>query len=370
MKLIFPNIFLLVCLLFIFDSCKQTSNNGTTDVQEIEDQLKKDKVLFTVRVNNLRLRKEAGTDGEVISTLEQGAKLIDLGMTSDFVTEIQLQGKTYLEPWIKVRTTDGIEAWVYAGALVKDVATSKILLEKKVQVLFGNDIKKNIDDYNTKINKLQTSKDFEIAFNVGELLRDTLVEIIGEKFSPNAKGQLPDLFWLEDLMPAYESALIMEASRYFLFQNYKEFYKIAANTKGKEDDLFIEFCTFMHDADSIEYFFPSWTMQVSDIEGYSLLGAGKHYTAFEKLNEMRSKNSFFAKQLDLIKQDLVDDVTRKGISYWEPKEKIIKELNRILKKKFKILNQNDRVALQTRLKQFANPKANGIELNLRSGMEE
>ena len=368
--MIFPKLlrYIIPAFLLLF-SCQQSKQKEKHSTV-VTSPPTSDSLHFVVKLNQLRLRKEAGTQAEVIKTLAQGSLVFDLGEVSPFVTEIQLGGKTYLEPWIKVRTTDGKVGWVFVGALKHDAVSTKILRDKKVQALFGKSIKKKIRDYQNKINTIQTAKDFQIAFDVGELLRDSIVELLGQKLSPNSKGEMPNMFWLKDLMPAYVPALIAEGTRYYLFQDYKTFHEIAAKTSTKDDDAFIDLCTYVHDVDSIEYFFPSWVVQVSDIEGYSLLGSGKHFGTLKKINELSMAHSIFSKRIELIKQDLIDDVTSKGMSYWEPKEKIIKELKQILNSNFKILSQADRVALKTRLKQFANPKANAIQVNLRAGMEE
>ncbi|MBK8703189.1 MAG: SH3 domain-containing protein [Saprospiraceae bacterium] len=61
------------------------------------------------------LREAAGENAKVIQRLPKGASLFALPEVSRFTTPLQLQGKTFDEPWLLVKTPDGAKGWVYAA---------------------------------------------------------------------------------------------------------------------------------------------------------------------------------------------------------------------------------------------------------------
>ncbi len=71
-------------------------------------------------VDNLNLREAPKTSATVVAKANSGDALIYLEEQTDFTEEIKLRGKTYDEPWVKVRTSEGQEGWVFAGALKRE----------------------------------------------------------------------------------------------------------------------------------------------------------------------------------------------------------------------------------------------------------
>jgi hypothetical protein len=78
----------------------------------------------------------------------------------------------------------------------------------------------------------------------------------------------------------------------------------------------------------------------------------------------------FALEIKKIKNQLIDDITNKNVEYWENKDEIRTELDAIIAANFKVLTNEDMIALKTRRQQFEYPVENNIKFNLRSGVAD
>ncbi|MEM1321776.1 MAG: SH3 domain-containing protein, partial [Bacteroidota bacterium] len=75
------------------------------------------KVLFYAWVDKLRLREKPDAKSKVIAELTEGAVLDYLHEKTAFTKQVTLRGKIYDEPWLKVRSSDGLTGWVYGGGV-------------------------------------------------------------------------------------------------------------------------------------------------------------------------------------------------------------------------------------------------------------
>jgi len=235
--------------------------------------------------------------------------------------------------------------------------------------MFGPELTSAAFQYQQSYEAVTKSEEMAAVYTQGRELRDTLVRLLENKIEIEDYEQLPDLFWLEEAMPGFVTALVAEGTLYYLFYDYRQLLAKAAKTSGAQDDEFIEFCTQVHEMDSVEHFFPAWFMQTWDYGGHSLLGRGIHLDLLKEMDRQVANKSTFASEINLIKERILADITEHYISYWETKAMIVAELAAILEADFSILDKADRVALQTRLKMFERAKANGIKINQKSGVE-
>lgn len=327
---------------------------------------------FVTNIDNTRLREAAGPDAEVVKTLPRGAELLALGEVSNFTTQVTLRGITFDEPWLLVRTTDGVEGWVYGGALSfalrEDSELANMLMEKRLQTLFGEELSARIRSYRQSFNAASSDEAMALAYREGTVLRDTLVRIMEEKIEVDNPEELPDLFWLEQTMPGFETQLVAEGTAYYLFWNYKTLAEKAANTGGTADDEFMALQVSIFPDDSIEYFYPAWFLQTWDYGGHSLLGRGVHFQTFQKIDKLLEKSDLFAPELTHLKTRLVNDMVEPYVTYWETKEKIQAELDTILQTNFNVLTAADKMVLKERRQLFEVPDSNRIEVNHQSGI--
>lgn len=114
----------LLLLLSVFVACKDTNStetNTTTDDTNIAIDSVAVAAPTTVTVyawvDKLRMRSEPDTKSEVVAEIPEGGAMTFLDEKTDFTQQFTLRGKSYDEPWLKVKTTEGKEGWVFGGGV-------------------------------------------------------------------------------------------------------------------------------------------------------------------------------------------------------------------------------------------------------------
>ena len=324
-----------------------------------------------VNSKEVRVRSNPGEEGEVIAAVKKGDVLFDLEAVSNFSTRIDLGGKMYNEPWLKVETGDGTKGWVYACPaffkMERPGNLSQFLLEKKMEMLVGKYNAERLKVYAESYHNVNTQKGFASVYRAGHSLRDTIVTMLETKVEPISGEGMPDLFWLNQIFPGYLPQLVAEGTAYYLFADYREFLNLANKTPGLADNQFLEVCFTAFPEDSIEYFYPTWKIQTWDYGGHSLLGRGKHHEMLGQLDKLLKESDLFSVEIMALKQDILNDITGTYVTYWEEKEKIIGEIDTIISENYSLFTEEEIVALITRKEQFEMPEEHNIEVNHRSG---
>jgi len=96
-------------------SNKVSSNDANSSI--INSNIKQE--LF-VWVENARIRKEPDLNAEVITEIKGGEKLMLIGDSSSSKSKINLRGVEFEDIWVKVKTSDGKEGWIFKGMLTDD----------------------------------------------------------------------------------------------------------------------------------------------------------------------------------------------------------------------------------------------------------
>ncbi len=363
--------FPFLLLLFLLIGCKPDAPKEGSTSPDKEKETLEENIQLTVNIDELRLRDQAGIESKEIARLAKGSIVTDAGEVSDFSTRIKLRGVQFDEPWLKVRTAAGQEGWVYGGGLNFELGKggelAELLIKKRLQTLYGKEIAKKIYAYRAGFQAIKTDKELHDIYRQGIEIRDTLNYLMESRIAVENYDRLPDLFWLEQAIPAYVPQLVAEGTAYYLFNDYKEWIRKAHASQGTADDDFFELCLEVHSVDSIEYFFPSWFLQTWDYGGHSLLGQGIHQKVMREIDRLYKNQSPFVDELRQLKQTWLRDIYGEGISYWEDQPAVVKELTNIIKDDYSILTLDDRIALKMRLKMLENPAANGLEVNHRAG---
>ncbi|MCB0705738.1 MAG: SH3 domain-containing protein [Saprospiraceae bacterium] len=364
----------LFALLLLLSSCgsknEENQAENTPAVQIPRSDPPPSKTILISNIEYLRLRSVPGPQGEILENLPNGSSMEYLGEMSSFRTEVNLRGITFDEPWIKVRTDAGIEGWVFAGALNFKLDDSSSLPEQLMEIrltsLFGEPLAAEIKAYRNAYRKAQTDLDLNDQYHVGTALREKMVAKMDQFIVVDDYEHLPDLFWLQQALPALQPQLVAEGTAYYLFHNYATWEERAQKTSGVEDDAFFNLCLDLFKMDSIEYFWPDYFLQTWDYGGHSELGSGKHLDLIRKMDKTIRQSPSFADLIQEMKADLLNDILGPEVTYWNNQESILQELGQILKEPVTILSQEDIIALKQREKQFNAPEANKIELNFGS----
>jgi hypothetical protein len=329
---------------------------------------------LTVMIDGQQLRRTPGPEGEPIRALPAGSLVYDLGQSSDFTTRLYLRGLAFDEPWLKVLSEQGDTGWVFGAALLYGLEIGAeqvvLLMERRLQSLFGQAIYERLAAYRQSFFNLANVDDFAQCYREGLALRDTMVQIMNDRSFAFEGGSLPNLFWLRETTPGFVPQLIAQGAAYYLFADYRQWLQLAQRTPGKADDEFIQLCLLAFPQDSVEYFYPSWTIQISDTEGCSLLGRGLHQRMLAAIERLPDKTkTLFALEINAMKDNLLRDITRPDVRYWEAAHAIQVELQAIIAANHDCLSFNDRLTLATRAEHFADPGAFGILVNMKAGVE-
>lgn len=118
------NFFLIILCILVFGSCKDTNpdesqenNSPSIDTTAVKPAPVPKTVTVYAWVDKLRMREEPDTKSPIVEEIPEGGSLTFLDEKSDFTETFTLRGKTYDEPWLKVKTTGGKVGWVYGGGV-------------------------------------------------------------------------------------------------------------------------------------------------------------------------------------------------------------------------------------------------------------
>jgi len=363
----------LLIIIISFVACENekatpvNSQQEAIQVQTIEEGTNSttDNIELTANLDNVRIRDKAGLSGKGVVTVEKGTTLLYLNEMSDFTDEITLRGIPYNDPWLKVKTSEGEEGWVYAGAVKFDLTTvseefKTQIVTKRLEKIFGNKLVFEIEQYQKDFATVKTEKDFILMYRNAQKLQKKLNVKLENAYSMYDVDNFPDLFWIDDAIPALNAELVAEATMYSLLFNFKELEVAASETENELDNEFVKL-QIAKNGGEFEDFFAVWFLQTWDYGGYSLLGQGKHVAMLNRMQKLADKTSLFDAEIKVMKNQLLDDITTYD-KYGEQKEKIIEEINTIIDKQYELISVDETIGLNTRLKMFENPEKHNIKV--------
>jgi hypothetical protein len=333
----------------------------------------KQPLVLISNIDYLRLRDKPGPDGQVIANFMEGDTLYDLGEVSAFTTEVTLRGIRFDEPWLKVRARDSLAGWIYAGGVhfrLDDRAElTNRLMKMRLQTFFGEALAQRVLGYRQTYLKARTSEELAEVYRSARFLRDTLMQVFDKRITIiQGPDQIPNLTWMEEALPGLVAQRVAEGTAFHLFLDYHQWLSKARQTKGPEDNQFVDACLTAYGLDSVEYILPDWTIAVSDEHVFSELGKGVHRAMFSKMTQAMASSRLFEPEYMAFKKQLMDDIMGLQLSYWNNQEAILQELDGILADNPGILTGVDKENIKKRREQFTQPEKNNIRLNHRSGL--
>lgn len=365
----FPvNSFLSLLLLPLL-SCQSEKPSSSPPISEEPPLVSPESYTFFIDQANTFLYAEPGFNKKTVVDLKPQDAVMDLGEVSPFTTKLAIEGKTMDEPWLKVKTPQGAEGWIYGGFLKINPLVSEqereVWEEKRLQALLGTEVYKLLTEYREMWKAADTDTGMLRSYQLGKRLQETLGHYFEKKYAGQEK--LPDLFG----MTAYLPALIPEMSRgrgqYRFFLDFAAWREKAGQTKGVSDDHFFDLQLLLYPQDSIEYLYPAWMFPVSETEAHNLLGRGIQLESLKRISENLSRDSLFAGEYQAICRRLVEDITGAHTTFWEEKDQILNELDSLLNLPSPILSSHDRIALRTKRKLLEEHEQNAIPVNLKAG---
>jgi hypothetical protein len=322
--------------------------------------------------NNMRLRATPGLTGAELAQLPTGSRLLFNGEVTDFTTKLKLGYYEADLPWLKV-TYEGKEGWIFASGVDVEKTTdlhryNSLLAKSLKDKYFSANIITQAANYTQQIRTCTTSQQFEEVYRLGCLLKDSMGTALQQYIEKHTGNEVPDLRWASGMAPGIVAQLVAEGSNYDLFFDYKPLLQVVRKTAHTDDDDFVELMVRIFKQDSVEHYFEGWQLQLTDIEGASLLGSQIHTNLLKQMDACIAKSALFEPYIREQKDNLIRDIVE-GYSYWEPLSNIRAEIQQIIGSKFVVLTDADIAALKTRLRQFEGTLDKDIRINQKEGLQ-
>lgn len=175
-------------LIFLFGSCKNNQKQAVIprsldpNVYVIEDPEQLAETQYYVWLPVLLVRSEPKQKANVVCKLKKGDHIKYLGIKTQEKDRININGKDFEEPWMKIITPDNKEGWVFgAGINLKDIGTD--LSPTPYDDCFLLLVDRDFDDFNKCINQvsrqqyklqgnkvLQTNRGLDLSLKTGKSL--------------------------------------------------------------------------------------------------------------------------------------------------------------------------------------------------------
>ncbi|MCC6463505.1 MAG: SH3 domain-containing protein [Saprospiraceae bacterium] len=316
------------------------------------------------------MREQPNEKSREIRQLPLGTALADLGEVSRFLSGILLADSLRQEPWLRVQTSEGEAGWVFAGAVQPEAAGAaeirRWLLAKRFEAWFGPVLAQRWQRWQ-ELPEPQSDSLFSVQLREGLALRDTLNLLISRKVTRDAGNPFPDFFWLNEASPFFIGQQIAQGTNFYLFLDYRAIGRRAQRTQGQEDDRFAALGYAAYPTDSIESPLPAWVFPLSTEASCSNLGQGQHLAMLQQLGVALTAGRYFKPELLRLKEAVLEDFLNQKRSFWQPREKILAELDAIRAAAPSCLSDRDWLAIEAQRAIFQQADAGGMKLNLRAG---
>lgn len=369
----------LILFIYSFAACKNDTPKPPTPpdaVDSTKQEPPKPKIIpidgqpisLVVTTRQAIIRVAPSIEAAEIARRSKGDSLLFTNRISQFNTAIKLEGVAYNEPWLRVILEDNTMGWIY-GACINFDARQQVQLKEKVLdqravALFGFSLAQQIAAYQKEVSSTSTLPAFRTLYSRAKILKDSLEQQM-EIYVKTAQ-ELPDFFWLNELMDGLLVHYIEDQNKYYLFKDLRIWQSISSQTLEKEDDTFVEMLLATYPSDSIAFYFYGWELPIDSHTRCSLLGSNIHSNVLDKIQVALDSNSYFNTEINDLKQALIDDIAVSE-QYWLPLEQIQEELELIIKKQYPFLSSGDRIALKTRRQLLQKHVENNITINLFEG---
>ncbi|MEM9992073.1 MAG: SH3 domain-containing protein [Bacteroidota bacterium] len=115
------SILLLFGISFLLCACEKEQASTSTAYAPVQlpavKNIPVEDIEIYAGVDQLRVRELPSLDSRVLVELVEGDTLYYLNTETVRTMKLNLRGKTYNAPWIKVRTQDDKQGWTYGGAV-------------------------------------------------------------------------------------------------------------------------------------------------------------------------------------------------------------------------------------------------------------
>ncbi|MBX2871731.1 MAG: SH3 domain-containing protein [Saprospiraceae bacterium] len=107
------------------DPTQDENAEPATDTEEQASDYQANETLIAW-VDLLNVRTEPNTDSKIVVSLRENAEVTYTGERTDELQTIELRATPFEEPWLKIRTADGKEGWVFGGAVQREGENKRV----------------------------------------------------------------------------------------------------------------------------------------------------------------------------------------------------------------------------------------------------
>lgn len=307
----------LLCLTAIAIGCESAPENKEAHNNELATH------------GGLQLRSAVNLydypNGNQVHALSASDVVFPSGQVSSALFYRRLGQDTLLEPFIEIMHHDSVRYWIYGNPASFQLteAPQDWQWANRFKALFSPD---QIRDYQQLISNWsepQAGVQLLLVFQTARKLRDEL-EVALKSYPALPQSQY------EEVLPACLGYQREGKSAWWLdFNQWEERAQEWPNAAA-EEALFQFYVQEVYPPDGIEYSFPAWHFPVSFTRSHSLLGRGEHYRLLTKLDSLQQHYPFVAREWNLLRTFILDDLTRTEVSYWEDWQAVDQEINQIL----------------------------------------
>lgn len=330
--------------------------------------------LVKIAAPTCRVYAAAHPDSLLIETLAQNDTVLFLNEVSGADFEQEIGGILYREPLLKVVLPNRPNGtgWVYAPEVhflsPPNPELIDLTLQKRAKQFFKPHIAQTLSIYKDELSTMSTLAAFGLVWERAEWLKDSMQNALNQAFASRLDStKIPDFLWVNYLLEGHLLHWIQAENRYFLFKDLGYWLRKAQTTADMGDDAMIQAKMRAFASDSIEYLYPDWQLVDEHNQVFSLLGKGIHTRMLNGIDSALTISPFFGKILQTETQKCLKDILDAQY-YWQPAPEVLAELAQILAQPHLCLQQNDKIALQARLRQLQNPELHQIRLNCLEGI--
>lgn len=359
MKIIIK-ISLFIYIIFQFFACKNeqggttiTPNPDSTNIVEKFEILQIEGLPISLVVTSqiALIREEPSLNAPEIARKMKGDSVIFTNRVTAFNTAIELEGVPYNEPWLRVILEDNKMGWIYGGCIhfkaSEHPALKEKVLDQRAISFFGKSLAQQIFIYQKETKTTTTLPAFSALYSRAQLIKDSLEKTMNIYIQNKTTKELPNFFWLNELMDGMLVHYVPAQNQYYLFRDFKFWKEISLRSvESPQDDNFMELMLAAYPSDSMEYYFYGWQLLDSN-KTCSLLGSNIHSNVLTKIELALDSNGYFSNEIMVLKQAILNDISISKY-YWLSLDKILQELDAIIKRKYAFLQRSDWVEIKTR----------------------
>lgn len=368
----------LLAITTILFSCNPSIEDNSSPLEPSEaDRITKPEPnnvpelsIMTTSVDNLRLRETPGSDGKELMRLPEKSVVMPTGNKTDLKQVVSLRGLSYNEPWIEVKVDENITGWLYAGAVDLDPNSSQFtstLFENRIKRFFGTS-KEEVTIYYTLFENAKTAEELQTVFDKGKSISAAASKAFQKRCRMKDLPMDIELRWIKDAYPGFIPTKVAEGTEILFLPDLNQMLEKAELTTSKDDDLAFNYLKSVNGGYSLLLSFRDWYEQTTDYGGVSLLGSNKHFQYLSEAQKLFDANNIFSE--GFISEEcnqMVADIVSNEVGYKRGKDSVLAEINKIKNAHFSFLTEEQNLAIENRIKQFEDPKANKIYLNERVG---